>query len=108
MLRVRAAAPSPRFRVGWLDYVTSLAASGTAVVLLIAWSSLPPHALPYLQTRAVLVWQFLQRARVDWILPAAGLAVLALFAAMTARLLRPAARRLRLVRSSPAGSQLKS
>ena len=101
MSRVQAATPTPRFRVTWLEALISLAIPGAGMLLLVAWASLPPQAVAHLQTRVVLFWEFLQRAGLDWAVPAGGLVILGLFIGMTVRLLRPAYRRSRIVRGTP-------
>jgi hypothetical protein len=98
MARVERERPAPRFRVTWLDTLISLAVPGAGMALLVAWSSLPPQAVAFLQTRAVLLWQFLQRTGLDWVVPAGCLVILGFFIVMTVRLLRPAYRRPRIVR----------
>jgi hypothetical protein len=101
MHRVQAEAPTARFRVSWLEALISLVVPGMGMLLLVAWSSLPPQAVAYLQTRAVLFWQFIQRAGLGWVLPAGGLTIVGLFIGMTVRLLRPAYRRSRVIRINP-------
>jgi hypothetical protein len=98
MARVGMEGPAPRFRVTWLDTLISLAVPGAGMLLLVVWASLPPQTTAYLQTRAVLLWQFLQRAGLEWVVPAVCLTVLGFFIAATVRLLRPAYRRSRIVR----------
>ena len=97
MTRVRAAAPAPRFRVTWLEALISLCVPGAGMLALVIWASLPPQTLAYLQTRLVLFWQFLQRSRLDWAVPACGAAVVVLLLWMTFRLLKPRYRRPRVV-----------
>ena len=101
MRRVRAESPAPRFRVTWRDYLISLLIPGTGLGLLLAWSSLPPQTAAYIQTRVVLLWQFAQRSRLDWAVFLVGLMLLGFLVGMTIRLLRPAYRRPRLVRTLP-------
>ena len=98
MERVRAESPAPRFRVTWLDTLISLVVPGAGMLLLFTWASLPPQAVAYLQTRTVLLWQFLQRVQLGWVVPATGLLIVGIFTAMTFRLVRPAFRRARIVR----------
>ncbi len=99
--RVRSEVPAGRFRITWLDTLISVAIPGTGMLLLVAWSSLPPQAAAYLQTRAMLGWQFLQRSGLGWVFPAAALGVVGAFIGMTVRLLRPAYRRSKIVRTIP-------
>jgi hypothetical protein len=99
MARVQAEVPAPRFRVTWLDTLVSLVIPGTGMLLLVVWSSLPPQTAAYLQTRVVLLWQFLQRTRLDWAVLGVVLMIVGLLIGMTVRLLRPVYRRSRIVRT---------
>jgi hypothetical protein len=98
MRRVRAV-PAARFRISWLDWLVSLAVPAAGILLMVAWASLPPQAVAYLQVRALLGWQFLQRVGLEWLPLAAALVVVGFFVEMTIRLVRPPHRRPRLIRT---------
>ena len=101
MTRIRGLAPTPRFRVTWLDALVSLFIPGVGILLLIAWTSLPPQAVVYLQTRIILFWEFLQRSGLDWAVLVCGLTMVVLFFVMTFRLLKPRYRRAKVVLTIP-------
>jgi hypothetical protein len=102
MTRIRGIAPAPRFRVSWLEPLISLFIPGAGILSLIVWASLPPQTVAYLQSRAVLLWQFLQRSQLDWVVLVSGLMVVVLFFVMILRLLRPRYRRSKVVLTIPA------
>ena len=101
MTRIRGLTPAPRFHVSWLEPLISLFIPGVGILLLILWTSLPPQAVAYLQSRTILLWQFLQRSQLDWAVLACGLMMIVSFFVMTLRLLQPHYRRPRVVPTVP-------
>ncbi len=97
MSRVRASVLAPRFRVTWREALISLFIPCAGIFGLIFWASLPPQGLAYIQTRLLLLWHFLQRSGLDWVVFASGAAIVAAMVWMIFLMLKPHFRRPRVM-----------